>query len=134
VLYAAAPWQKLSSIVRVSRLARHLDLSTTRIGQLVAEKIIVRLPSGKFDQDACRIAYLRWLRAPERRAARSQVDQDFTSAKAELIRLRVGEKGVDPARICARGRRQGDCNRIDGDGRHGGAHWWLRFATAAPRR
>jgi len=59
---------------------------------LVAEKIIVRLPSGKSDQDACRIAYLRWLRAPERRAVRSQVDQDFTSAKAELIRLRVAEK------------------------------------------
>jgi SMODS domain-containing protein len=41
----------------------------------------------------------RWLRAPERRVARSQVDRDFTAAKAELIRLRVAEKKRELIRL-----------------------------------
>jgi hypothetical protein len=42
--------------------------------------------------DTCRLAYLCWLRALERCVGRSQADPNFTTAKAELIRLRVAEK------------------------------------------
>ena len=31
-------------------------------------------------------------RAPERRSSKSKVDQEFTAAKSELIRLRIAEK------------------------------------------
>ena len=42
--------------------------------------------------DDCRIKYLRWLRAPERRTVKSEADQAFTQAKTELIAIRVREK------------------------------------------
>ena len=78
--------------VTATALAKHLDLSQQRITQLADEHIIDRLPDRRFDQDACRIAYLRWLRAPERRIQRSKVDADFIKAKTELIAIRVREK------------------------------------------
>ena len=78
--------------VTATALAKHLDLSQQRITQLADEHIIDRLPDRRFDQDACRIAYLRWLRAPERRMQRSKVDSDFVKAKTELIAIRVREK------------------------------------------
>jgi hypothetical protein len=52
----------------------------------------VRLPNGHFNQDDCRVRYLRWLRDPERRSARTQADADFVRAKTELIAIRVREK------------------------------------------
>ena len=78
--------------VTATALAKHLDLSQQRITQLADEHIIDRLPDRRFDQDACRIAYLRWLRAPERRMQRNKVDADFIKAKTELIAIRVREK------------------------------------------
>jgi hypothetical protein len=72
--------------------ARHLDLSHHRIAQLVDENVLQRLPNGRFDLNDCRVRYIRWLRDPERRTAKSKVDQEFTQAKAELIRIRIAEK------------------------------------------
>jgi hypothetical protein len=83
------------AVVGVSgrRLAQHLDLSLQRVTQLTkTEHVIERLPNGTYDQDDCRIRYLRWLRDAQRRAGRSKADADFTAAKAELIRLRIAEK------------------------------------------
>jgi hypothetical protein len=51
-----------------------------------------RLPNGRFDLNDCRVRYIRWLRDPERRTAKSKVDQEFTQARAELIRIRIAEK------------------------------------------
>jgi hypothetical protein len=79
-------------IVGAKQLARHLDLTHPRIGQLAEEQVLERLPDGKFNLDAARVAYIRWLRDPERRTAKSKVDQEFTQAKAELIRIRIAEK------------------------------------------
>ena len=87
--------QQRQAVTAVSgrKLAAHLDLSLQRITQLTnIEHVLTKLPNGKYDQDACRVAYLRWLRDPERRTARSKADAEFTAAKAELIRLRVAEK------------------------------------------
>jgi|SRR6185295_16672200 phage terminase Nu1 subunit (DNA packaging protein) len=63
-----------------------------RVQQLVDEHVIARLPNGKFDQDACRVAYLRWLRDPERRSARTRADADFVKAKTEMMQLKLAEK------------------------------------------
>ena len=81
--------------VTATALGKHLDLTIQRIKQLANEGVIEQLSTGRYDQDACRIAYLRWLRAPERRIAKSQADQEFTQAKAELIRIRIAEKNRD---------------------------------------
>ena len=78
--------------VTATALGKHLDLTIQRIKQLANEGVIEQLPNGRYAQDACRIAYLRWLRAPERRTQRSKVDSDFTKAKTELIAIRVAEK------------------------------------------
>ena len=75
--------------VTATALGKHLDLTIQRIKQLANEGVIEQLPNGRYDQDACRIAYLRWLRAPERRMQRSKVDSDFVKAKTELIAIRV---------------------------------------------
>jgi hypothetical protein len=83
----------LAGTVTATDLGRHLDLSLTRIRVLAdTERVIVRLPNGRFDADDARVRYIRWLRATERRTAKSKVDQDFTQGKAELIRLRIAEK------------------------------------------
>ena len=78
--------------VTATALGKHLDLTIQRIKQLANEGVIEQLSNGRYDQDACRIAYLRWLRAPERRMQRSKVDSDFVKAKTELIAIRVHEK------------------------------------------
>ena len=77
--------------VTMTEVATHLDLSRQRIAGLADEGVLPRLPDGKFDLDACRIAYLRWLRT-ERRSARSAVDGAFTEAKTRLLELRTMEK------------------------------------------
>jgi hypothetical protein len=49
-----------------------LGITRQRIGDMATEGIIERLADGKYDQDACRLKYLSWLRDPARRAAKSQ--------------------------------------------------------------
>lgn len=69
-------------------LGLHLDLSRQRVNQLVDEGVLHRLPAGGFDQDACRVAYVRWLRSDERRASRSEADARLRDARAREIELR----------------------------------------------
>ena len=81
--------------VTATALGKHLDLTIQRIKQLANEGVIEQLPNGRYDQDICRIKYLRWMRAPERRLAKSKADQEFTQAKADLIKIRIAEKQRD---------------------------------------
>ena len=78
--------------VNATTVGRHLDLSYQRVLQLVDENALQKLPNGRFDLDDCRLRFIRWLRDPERRSAKSKADQEFTQAKAELIRIRIAEK------------------------------------------
>jgi hypothetical protein len=74
--------------VTATQLGVHLGLTRERIGTLAGtDHVIERLPDGRFDQDACRLAYLKWLRDPARRSARSEADADFQRAKTELIKF-----------------------------------------------
>ena len=81
--------------VNATTAGRHLDLSYQRVLQLVEEGALQQLPNGRFDLDDCRLRYIRWLRDPERRTAKSKADQEFTQAKADLIRIRIAEKQRD---------------------------------------
>lgn len=83
------------SSVTATQLGKRLDLSRQRIRQLVDQHVIEQLPNGRFNQDDCRWRYLRWLRGPERRSARTQADADFVRAKTELIDIRIREKKRD---------------------------------------
>lgn len=75
--------------VSAATLGRHLDLSRQRIMQLRDEEIIHKLPDGTFDQDACRISYLRWLRSEERRASKSVAESGLRAARQREVELRV---------------------------------------------
>jgi hypothetical protein len=79
--------------VTATELGEHLGLTRQRISVLAdTEHVIERLADGRFDQDDCRLRYLRWLRDPARRAAKSAAASEFTAAKTELIRMRIAEK------------------------------------------
>ena len=80
------------SSVTATQLGKHLDLSRQRVQQLVDEHVIARLSDGRFDQDDARLRYLRWLRDPERRSARTQADTEHVKAKTEMLQLRLMEK------------------------------------------
>jgi hypothetical protein len=86
------------SSVTATQLGMHLDLSRQRVQQLVDEHVIARLPNGRFDQDDSRVRYLRWLRAPKRRSARTQADAEHVRAKTEMLQLRLMEKRGDLVR------------------------------------
>ena len=79
--------------VTATQLGVHLGITRQRIAALAdVEHVIVRLPNGLFDQDDARLRYLRWLRDPERRSARTQADADFVKAKTEMLQLKLAEK------------------------------------------
>jgi hypothetical protein len=82
--------------VTATQLGVHLGITRQRIAALAdVEHVIERLPDGRFDQNACRLRYLNWLRDPEGRSARSEANERFIDAKTELLRLRVAEKCQD---------------------------------------
>jgi hypothetical protein len=81
-----------ASTVSATQLGAHLDLTRQRISALAHEGVLVMLPDGRYDQDDARVRYLRWLRDPARRSARTEAAAEFTAAKSELIRLRLAEK------------------------------------------
>jgi hypothetical protein len=67
-------------------------LRAVDIAKLVEQGVIERRADGRFDQDQCRAKYIAHLRAERQRSPRSAADAEFTSAKAELIRIRILEK------------------------------------------
>jgi hypothetical protein len=78
--------------VTATTLAVHLGLSQPRIAQLAAEGVIPRRPDGRFDLDVCRLAYLKWLRDPARRSARSEAASTLVAAKARDIEVRTQQR------------------------------------------
>jgi hypothetical protein len=78
--------------VTAAAVAEHLALSRTYVLKLVSERVIERLPDGRFDLDACRYAYLKWLRDPVRRSVRTEAEAAHVQAKVELLQVRLLEK------------------------------------------
>jgi hypothetical protein len=74
--------------VPASSLARHLGLSVGRIHKLAAEGIIPRLASG-FDQDVCRLAYIKYLSSEGRRSKDSDAKTRAQEARTRRIEMQV---------------------------------------------
>jgi hypothetical protein len=70
----------------------HLDLSRVRVVQLVDEGHLPRNSDGSFDLDACRIAYIRYLRSEDRRGAKSATASRVQEARAKEIELRTARE------------------------------------------
>lgn len=67
----------------------HLDLSRVRVVQLVDEGALPRNGDGSFELDACRVAYIRYLRSEDRRGAKSATASRVQEARAKEIELRT---------------------------------------------
>jgi hypothetical protein len=76
-------------------LAKHLDLTIQRIGQMVEEGILSRSKDGKFDLDRCRVRYIRYLRDEGRRVVPSDSRERAQAAKTELLELRTAKERGD---------------------------------------
>lgn len=68
-------------------LAAHLDLTKTRIRQLVEEKVLKRRNDGSFDLDQSRVSYIRWLRSADRRAVKSASASRVQDARARQLEI-----------------------------------------------
>jgi phage terminase Nu1 subunit (DNA packaging protein) len=79
-------------MVSATRLAEHLGVSRVYVVKLATDGVISKRPDGKFNQDAARIAYIKWLRDPARRAARSEAQSEFVKAKTHLIQLKIAQQ------------------------------------------
>lgn len=78
--------------VSVAEMGRHLDCAPAYVRKLVDQGVIERRTDAKFDLDQCRTKYLAHLRSERQHSPKSAADVEFTSAKAELIRIRIAEK------------------------------------------
>jgi hypothetical protein len=79
-------------LVNATDLAKHLDLTRQRVSQLEADGVIKKSAGGKFDQNVCRIAYLRWLRDTDRRATKSAAASRVSDARTREIELRIAQR------------------------------------------
>jgi hypothetical protein len=79
--------------VTASAVAAHLAMTRQNVVKLAhVDHLFERLPDGRFDLDACRFAYLKWLRDPARRSARSEAAAEHAKAKTELLQIRIMER------------------------------------------
>ena len=78
--------------VSASALAEHLGCVRSYLDKLVEQGVITKLADGRFDQDACRMAYLKHLREARKLSPRGAADVALQQAKAELVQLRVAER------------------------------------------
>ncbi|KRR11538.1 hypothetical protein [Bradyrhizobium valentinum] len=84
--------RRKGATVTATALAEHLGVSRQYVARLADEGTIARQGDGLFDQDACRLRYLDWLRSPDRRSAKSEAEQSFVAAKTRLLEIRTMEK------------------------------------------
>ena len=81
--------------VNATVLAAHLDLTKTRIRQLVKEGVLRRRTDGSFDLDQSRISYIRWLRSADRRASKSASASRVQDARARQIELENARRDAE---------------------------------------
>ncbi len=76
-------------MAKLTEVAEHLDLSTTRIHQLVKAGILPKSGRAAYDLDKCRIAYIRYIR--EIAAGRGSKDGtvDLVAERARLTRAQA---------------------------------------------
>ena len=79
--------------VTASAVAAHLAMTRQNVVKLAdVDHLFERLPDGRFDLDACRFAYLKWLRDPARRSARSEAAAEHAKAKTQMLQIRIMER------------------------------------------
>jgi len=80
------------ALVSAQKLAEHLGCVRSYVRKLVEAGVVEQRADGRYDRDQCRERYIAHLRAERRQSPKSAADTEFTAAKAELIRIRIGEQ------------------------------------------
>ena len=78
-----------TTLVSMEQFARHIGLSREIVRRLIAENILAPAPDGRLDLDKSRLAYLQHLR---QRPTRSAAQDEWRSAKAREVELRMAER------------------------------------------
>jgi hypothetical protein len=92
--FSRTKWSSCMKATKVTTavVGRHLGLTRQRVGQLADMGVIERLPNGEFDLDGSRLAYICWLRADDRRAAKMGSEDRVRDARAAEIEQRIAER------------------------------------------
>lgn len=73
-----------------SELARHLDLTPARISAMANEGLLPRNNDGSFPQDACRVAYIRYIRRSAiKRAKHGDAGKGLADARLMKVKMDI---------------------------------------------
>ena len=78
-----------TTLVSMEQFARHIGLSREIVRRLIAENVLTPEADGRLNQDPARLAYLQHLRQRPRRSA---AQDEWRSAKAREVELRISER------------------------------------------
>lgn len=78
--------------VSAAAIGEHLDISRQRVGQFTQEGVFALNEAGKLDLDACRLAYIRWLRGANRRGSKAASENAFREARVREIEQRIAKE------------------------------------------
>src|SRR6266436_1185692 len=81
-----------TSGVSASALGKHLSCSRQWIGKLVKTGVLPQRPDGAFDQDKCRAAYIKYLKAENRRDTKSAAASRTQELRGDEIELRLARE------------------------------------------
>jgi hypothetical protein len=80
--------RKLKTGVSANVMALHLGLARPYLAQLVADRVIEKLPDGGYDLDKTRITYIRHLRLARRTSPQTTARAEFDAAKARDLQIK----------------------------------------------
>lgn len=75
--------------VSATEMGRHLAMTPQSVGNLVKTGVIALADGGGFDQDQCRIDYIRHLRS--KRSDRSQPADQFRKLKNQKLKMEIAK-------------------------------------------
>jgi hypothetical protein len=78
--------------VNAAAVAAHLSLTRQQVSRLVDAGVLSRTRDGKFDLDACRLDYIRFLRDDRRRSPKSSAAARVQELRAEKLRLELARE------------------------------------------
>lgn len=80
----------VSATANATQVARHFGVTPQHVGRLTKEGVISLGSNGRYDLDAARLAYLKYLRA--RKSTKSDNDTEFRKLKSRELSLRIAKQ------------------------------------------
>ena len=78
--------------VSATAVGQHLDLSRQRIRALTTAGVLRCDTDQRYDLDRARTDYIRWLRLPDRRSARTERNAEIQRLKIRALELKIAKE------------------------------------------